>query len=117
VDPRGPFFRDDRSPMQRYITSYHEAGHVVVGVLLRWAIREVSIIPEEDSAGRVRHPRKSELDYWLAEEVANLLQGSSKKNGHNEHASLPITSLTGPPSHPDRYLTLIEREVRHSSIN
>jgi hypothetical protein len=67
--------------MVRRTAAYHEAGHAVVGVLLRWAIREVSIIPDGESDGRVRHPRRSEVDYWLAEEVARL-QASSKRNGH-----------------------------------
>jgi hypothetical protein len=55
--------------MARYASAYHEAGHAVVGVLLRWAIRDVSIIPDEQTIGRVRHPRRSELDYWLSGEV------------------------------------------------
>ena len=58
--------------MARYLAAYHEAGHAVVGVLLRWAIRDVSIVPDEQTIGRIRHPRRSELDYWLSDEVKSL---------------------------------------------
>ena len=54
----------------RECIAYHEAGHVVVGVLLRWAIREVSIVPCASTLGHVRHPRSS-VDYWSAEEIAS----------------------------------------------
>lgn len=49
--------------------AYHEAGHVVVGVMLRWAIRTVSIAPEGYLTGYVRHPRTA-TDYWSAEDIA-----------------------------------------------
>lgn len=58
------------SPTRRECTAYHEAGHVVVGVLLRWAIREVSIVACGNTLGHVRHPR-SAVDYWSAEEIAS----------------------------------------------
>ena len=44
-------------PKQRLNVAYHEAGHAVAGVLLRWAIREVSIGPINRLAGYIRHPR------------------------------------------------------------
>src|SRR5438552_1950774 len=75
-----PLCLDDLSPMARYAAAYHEAGHAVVGVLLRWAIREVSIIPDEQTIGRVRHPRRSELDYWLSDEVTSLKASAPRLN-------------------------------------
>lgn len=54
----------------RHAVAYHEAGHAVVGVRLRWAIKEVSIVRTADTFGHIIHPRSS-VDYWAAEEVAS----------------------------------------------
>src|SRR5438552_723888 len=62
--------RRSAAPTTREKAAYHEAGHVVVGVLLRWAIREVSIARRGTLLGQVRHPRTL-TDYWSAEEIAS----------------------------------------------
>jgi hypothetical protein len=77
--------------MARYASAYHEAGHAVVGVLLRWAIRDVSIVPDEQTIGRVRHPRRSELDYWLSEEVKSQKVSARSLR---ERVALPARELT-----------------------
>jgi ATP-dependent Zn protease len=77
--------------MARYAAAYHEAGHAVVGVLLRWAIRDVSIVPDEQTIGRVRHPRRSELDYWLSDEVKS--EKASARTLNNRIA-IPPSELT-----------------------
>lgn len=76
--------------MARYASAYHEAGHAVVGVLLRWAIRDVSIIPDEQTIGRVRHPRRSELDYWLSDEVKSPTASAPSLK---ERVALPVSQL------------------------
>lgn len=77
--------------MARYGVAYHEAGHAVVGVLLRWAIRYVSIIPDDQTLGRVYHPRRSELDYWLAEEVKSP---NASVPSLRKRVALPLSELT-----------------------
>jgi ATP-dependent Zn protease len=84
-------FSDTRSPMARYAVAYHEAGHAVVGVLLRWVIRYVSIIPDEQTLGRVYHPRRSKLDYWLAEEVKSP---NASARSHRKQVGLRLGELT-----------------------
>jgi ATP-dependent Zn protease len=85
--------------MARYTSAYHEAGHAVVGVLLRWAIRDVSVIPDEQTMGRVRHPRRSELDYWLSDEVKSLKDSAP--------------SLTERVAIPPSELTAVQMRMRH----
>src|SRR3954470_4516149 len=86
-----PRCRDHFSPMPRYAAAYHEAGHAVVGVLLRWAIRDVSIVPDDQTIGRVRHPRRSELDYWLSDEVKSLKASAPSLN---RRVAIPPSELT-----------------------
>lgn len=78
-----------RATSTRHAVAYHEAGHAVVGVLLRWAIKEVSIIPTLDTLGRVIHPR-SFVDYWAAEEIAS----------HRRRSGIDLRSLVEPPDRP-----------------
>jgi ATP-dependent Zn protease len=59
--------------------AYHEAGHAVVGVLLRWAIRHVSIVPSGGTLGYIRHPRTL-VDYWSPEEIASRISLPSVDN-------------------------------------
>jgi hypothetical protein len=40
---------------QRAATAYHEAGHVVVAWHLFVKVEDISIFPDEDTAGRVQH--------------------------------------------------------------
>lgn len=47
-------------------TAYHEAGHAVASYLLRIGLKGASIIPDEDSEGRVRNypqPALARADY------------------------------------------------------
>ena len=77
----------------RECIAYHEAGHVVVGVLLRWAIREVSIVPIGNTLGYVRHPR-SAVDYWSAEEI----QSQRSRSEISVTAPVPGSSPSQAPS-------------------
>jgi ATP-dependent Zn protease len=86
-----PRFQNDQSAMARYGVAYHEAGHAVVGVLLRWAIRYVSIIPDDQTLGRVHHPRRSDLDYWSADEVKSV---NACTPGLKKRVALPLSKLT-----------------------
>ena len=88
-----PDHRVQLSRCTRECIAYHEAGHVVVGVLLRWAIREVSIVPFGNTLGHVRHPR-SAVDYWSAEEIASQ-RSRSEMSGTSP---LPGSSLSQAPS-------------------
>ena len=89
--PQSARSRDALSAMARHAAAYHEAGHAVVGVLLRWAIRDVSIVPDEQTIGRVRHPRRSELDYWLADEVKSQKASAPTLN---ERVGIPRSEWT-----------------------
>ena len=77
--------------LTRERTAYHEAGHAVVGVLLRWAIKEVSIVPAYGMLGHVRHPR-SAVDYWSVEEIASR----RSRSGMSDLASLVESPLEKP---------------------
>ena len=50
--------------------AYHEAGHAVACHLLRRAFTRVSIIPDDDSLGRVEYPkiRVKGLDFEILDE-------------------------------------------------
>jgi hypothetical protein len=71
--------RRQSSHKNRTRIAYHEAGHAVVGVVLRGAIREVSIGPDNDLSREVRHPR-SRADYWSAEEIAGGRSPAGKRD-------------------------------------
>jgi ATP-dependent Zn protease len=45
-----------RTPEQLRSTAYHESGHAVVKIVLDLTFKKVSIIPEEDSSGRIIAP-------------------------------------------------------------
>jgi hypothetical protein len=52
----------------------------------------VSIIADQQTLGRVYHPRRSELDYWPAQEVKSLNASAPKLK---ERVALPPSELTG----------------------
>jgi len=48
-------------------TAYHEAGHAVACFLIGSGIQQVSIVPDDESFGRVRHApafRREDIDDW-----------------------------------------------------
>jgi ATP-dependent Zn protease len=73
-------------------TAYHEAGHAVASYHLHVAFSYISITPDEDSWGRVKHPKLSNFKpEWddspreqIAQETYLLLAGQVRRE------SLPI---------------------------
>jgi hypothetical protein len=43
-------------------TAYHEAGHAVASYYLHVALSSVTIIPEEDSLGHIKHPKLNNFE-------------------------------------------------------
>lgn len=76
----------ERAERRRVATAYHEAGHVVAGVLFGQRFAHVSIVPDYDTLGRlsavIRYPTVSGFAPWGL--LVSLLAGPVAEGLHRQ---------------------------------